>query len=93
MNQPDRNGLDRFLSLTLGLWAAATGAFVVVNGALLLAKGPGVFSTLVQVGPVSGLKLTYSAVGLVWLSSGLCSRSSATPPFGRASASSPPAPS
>ena len=45
--------------------------FVVVNGALLAVKGPEVFSSLVQVGPVSGLKLTYSAVGLVWLSSGL----------------------
>ena len=71
MNQPDPNGLDRFLSLTLRLWAVATAAFVVANGVLLLAKGPEVFSTLVQVGPVSGLKLTYSAVGLVWLSSGL----------------------
>jgi hypothetical protein len=71
MDQPDRNGLDRFLSLTLGLWTAVTAAFVVVNGALLLAKGPGVYAALVQVGPVSGLKLTYSAVGLVWLSSGL----------------------
>ena len=71
MDQPDRNGLDRFLSLTLRLWSAATTAFVVVNGVLLVAKGPGVFSALVQVGPVSGLKLTYSAVGLVWLSSGL----------------------
>jgi hypothetical protein len=71
MNPPDRPALDRFLSQTLGLWAAATTAFVVVNGALLAAKGPEVFSVLVQVGPVSGLKLTYSAVGLVWLSAGL----------------------
>jgi len=71
MNQPAPNGLDRFLSLTLRLWAAATAVFAVVNGALLAVKGPEVFSSLVQVGPVSGLKLTYSAVGLVWLSSGL----------------------
>ena len=71
MDQPDRNGLDRFLFLTLGLWTAATAAFVVVNGSLLVLKGPEVFPALVQVGPVSGLKLTYSAVGLVWLSSGL----------------------
>jgi hypothetical protein len=71
MSQPDRNALDRFLALTLGLWTAATTAFIVVNGVLLVAKGPEVFSALVQVGPVSGLKLTYSAVGLVWLASGL----------------------
>jgi hypothetical protein len=71
MHQSGRTGLDRFLSLTLGLWATATAAFLAVNAALLAAKGPDAFSTLVQVGPVSGLKLTYSAVGLVWLSSGL----------------------
>jgi len=71
VNEPDRGGLDRFLDLTLRLWTAVTMAFLVVNGVLLVVKGPGVFSDLVQVGPVSGLKLTYSAVGLVWLSSGL----------------------
>jgi hypothetical protein len=71
MNPTDRPALDRFLSQTLGLWATATLAFVVVNAALVATKGPEVFSVLVQVGPVSGLKLTYSAVGLVWLSSGL----------------------
>ncbi len=71
MNQPDPTGIDRFLSLTLRLWVAATAVFAVVNGALVAVKGPEVFSSLVQVGPVSGLKLTYSAVGLVWLSSGL----------------------
>jgi hypothetical protein len=71
MNQAERTGLDRFLSLTLGLWAGATATFVAVNAVLLAVKGSAVFSTLVQVGPVSGLKLTYSAVGLVWLSSGL----------------------
>jgi len=71
MNQAERTGLDRFLSLTLGLWAGATATFVAVNAVLLAVKGPTVFSTLIQVGPVSGLKLTYSAVGLVWLSSGL----------------------
>lgn len=71
MDQPDRNGLDRFLSLMLGVWTAASAAFVVVNAALLVVKGREVFATLVQTGPVSGLKLTFSAVGLVWLSSGL----------------------
>ena len=71
MEQQDRTDLDRYLSLTLRLWWAATAVFVVVNGALLAVKGPEVFSSLVQVGPVSGLKLTYSAVGLVWLGIGV----------------------
>jgi hypothetical protein len=71
MDQPDRTGLDRFLSLTFGLWLGATLTFVATNAVLVAIKGPYVFSTLVQVGPVSGLKLTYSALGLVWLSSGL----------------------
>jgi hypothetical protein len=71
MNPPDRPALDRYLSQTLGLWAAATLAFVVVNATLVATKGPEVFSVLVQVGPVSGLKLTYSAVGVVWLATGL----------------------
>lgn len=71
MSQPGRSDLDLYLSKTLALWAAASAAFAAVNGALLLAKGPAVFSDLVQVGPVSGLKLTYAALGLVWLSSGL----------------------
>ena len=70
MEQPQRAGVDRFLRTTLGAWAAISVAFLVVNGALLLWKGPGVFSSLVQVGPASGLKLTYSALGLVWLASG-----------------------
>jgi hypothetical protein len=71
MQQPERAGIDRFLKATLGAWTATSVAFLVVNGALLLLKGPGVFSSLVQVGPASGLKLTYSALGLVWLASGL----------------------
>ncbi len=71
MNPSARPGLDRFLSLTLGGWAAATAVFVVANAALLALKGPQVYEALVQVGPVSGLKLTYSAVSLVWLAGGL----------------------
>jgi hypothetical protein len=64
-------GADRFLTATLRLWAALSVAFLAANGTLLLLKGSAVFSTLVQVGPVSGLKLTYSALALVWLASGL----------------------
>jgi hypothetical protein len=71
LGQPSHTGLDRCLGLALGAWAAASLAFLVVNGALLLAKGPAVYEALVQVGPVSGLKLTYAAVGLTWLASGL----------------------
>lgn len=71
MDQPGRGALDRYLSLSLALWAAATALFAVVNGALLLLRGSAAFDALVQAGPVSGLKLTYSAVGLVWLGAGM----------------------
>ena len=71
MNQPAPSGLDRFLRATLRLWSVASLLCLGVNGALLLTKGPQVFGALVQVGPVSGLKLTYAAVGLVWLACGL----------------------
>ncbi len=71
MKQPDRGALDRYLSLSLALWAAATAAFALVNGLLLALRGSAVFDELVQAGPVSGLKLTYSALALVWFSCGL----------------------
>lgn len=70
MSQPDATDASRFLTTTLRLWAAITAAFAVTNALLLLAKGPQVFSALVQAGPVSGLKLTYAALALVWLASG-----------------------
>ncbi len=71
MDPEGRGALDRYLSLSLGRWAAATALFAAVNGILLLARGSAVFDALVQAGPVSGLKLTYAAVGLVWLGFGL----------------------
>ena len=71
MDEAETTRTDRFLTTTLRLWAAATATFVAANGALAALHGPAVFDSLVQAGPVSGLKLTYGALALVWLASGL----------------------
>jgi hypothetical protein len=71
MQEPDASATDRFLTAALVLWAGTSALFLAVNAALLLVAGRAVFSTLVRVGPVSGLKLTYSALALVWLAGGL----------------------
>jgi hypothetical protein len=67
----ERTGLDRFLTLSLLLWGAITVVFVVGNAAFYAAAGGEVFDALVQKGPVSGLKVTWGAVSVVWLSSGI----------------------
>jgi hypothetical protein len=65
------SGLDRFFGAALVLWTAATAIAAAGNAAIFAVGGREAFSPLVQPGPASGLKLTFAAIALVWLSAGL----------------------
>jgi hypothetical protein len=71
MTGETRSGVDRVLTRALLLWVAITAVFVVGNAVFYAAAGWEVFDTLVQRGPVSGLKVTWGSVAAIWLSSGL----------------------